>query len=542
MADGEIRMATMPRSRAEQLLEQMTLAQKVGQVFVFTFVSQEQALQDLALHPGGYVRIYSDALTVARQNAELQERSELPLFLSADFERGIGSTVGGAIDFATQMCLGATGNEEFSYRAARVIAEEALAMGINMNYVPVLDVNVNEANPIINTRSFGEDPELVAKLGAAFIRGTQDSGVAACGKHFPGHGDTSVDSHTNLGSIDVDRQRLEAVELVPFRKAIETGVDAIMSAHLLIPAYEPEPIPATLSRRIMTGLLREELGFDGVAVSDALEMGGIAKHFRAEEAIVRAVNAGVDQLIMPLDNGRAVRTLLNAVESGQVTEERLNEAVLRILALKVRRGILDREPLNLSRISTELNTPAHQREALEANLAGVTLVKNSGEVLPLKPSQSAAFISFSNFEDSRTYFLEPKTAGNHLASEGITIHNVNCGMLDERAVHEFNVVDKAIQAAREADVIILGAYVKVVINRGSVGLEERYTRFVKSLIDMKKPIVLVSFGSPYLLKQFPDVDAYVCGYGATEATQKATAMLLAGKAEFRGKLPVTLSI
>lgn len=544
---------------ADKLLGSFSLEEKIGQIFIFTFVNQKQALLDLALYPGGFVRIYSDVLTVARQNAELQARSAVPLILAADFERGIGSTVTGAIDMATMMCLGATGDEQIAYRASRAIAEEARAIGINSNYVPVLDVNINEANPIINTRSFGGHPELVARMGAAFIRGHRDAGVITCGKHFPGHGDTAVDSHTNLGSIPADRSRMDAVELVPFRAAIAAGVDCIMSAHLLIPAYEPdETLPATLSYRIMTGLLREELGFQGVAVSDALEMGAIARNFSPAEAIIRAVNAGIDQLIMPTDNSRAVRILLDAVREGKVSEARLDEAVGRLLMLKESRGLLreaesgataaDGYPVryaaqaaDLTDLASRVDTEEHRAVALEAALAGTTLLRNEGGVLPLKSGQKAAVITFSNAEDSRTYYLEPKTFASHL-SEFLEVEHVACAMLDERAVHEFGVVERALEAAAGADILIIGAYAKVVINRGSVGLEDRYVEFVRQLEQFGKPVVLVSFGSPYLIKQFPRVAANVCCYGATEANQRAAALLLTGQGSFKGKLPVTVTL
>ncbi|MGI8908675.1 MAG: glycoside hydrolase family 3 protein [Candidatus Sumerlaeaceae bacterium] len=529
-------------SGVDKLLGEMTLEEKVGQVFIFTIVNEVQAMQDLALHPGGYVRIYSDALTVARQNATLQAGSKTPLLLSADFERGIGSTVTGAVDLVTNMCIGATGDDQFAYRCGKAIAQEAIAMGINMNYVPVLDVNINEDNPIINIRAFGGKPELVARMGAAFIRGSQAGGVITCGKHFPGHGDTSVDSHTNLGSIEADRNRMERVELLPFRAAIAVGVDAMMSAHLLIPAFEPEPLPATLSRRIMHNLLREELGFDGVTVSDALEMGGIAKNFSPEEAIVRAVNAGIDQLIMPVHNARSTGILLDAVKDGRVSETRIDEAVARILTLKERRGVMDAAPIDLSNLAGRLNTPEHQQDALEAALAGITLITNKGGALPLQQNRRVAVISFSNFEDSRSYYLEPKTFASHLRAQGLRVSDVNCAMLDERAVHEFQVMDRAVQAARESDVVVLGAFVRVVINRGCVGLERRYVDFVERICALGKPVVLVSFGNPYLVKQFREVQAYVCGYGSTEATQHAMALLLAGKRPFLGNLPVALSL
>lgn len=528
--------------RVDDLLGSMTVEEKAGQVFIFTFHNPQQAENDLKLNPGGYVRIYSDALTVARQNAFLQSRSSIPLILTADFERGIGSTVSGPIDSVGNMCLGASGDENLAYRNGRMIAEEARAIGINMNYVPVLDVNINEQNPIINTRAFGGEPELVARLGCAFIRGTQDAGVLPCGKHFPGHGDTQTDTHTSLGVIEADRDRLDSVELLPFRRAIECGVEAIMSAHLAIRAFETELIPATMSRRIMHHLLREELGFAGVTISDALEMGGITRQFPPEEAIVRAFNAGCDQLIMPMDNARAVRILLDAIRDKRIKEERLDEAVARILQMKEKGGLFGERYRVPADLINKLNTPEHYQIALESALAGITLVANRDEVLPVRRDQKIAVVTLSSSEDGRSYFLEPKSLGSHCSRFAENVQTVNCGQLDEWMVEQQQVVRRAITAAKDSDVVIVGAYVKVVINSGSVYLEERYSSFIGELASIGKPVVLISFGNPYLVKQFPEVAAYVCAYGGSEAAQEAAAMLVCGERPFRGKLPVKITI
>lgn len=537
----------------ESLLGSMTLDQKVGQVFVFTFNNLTHALHDLRLHPGGFIRIYSDAMTAAKQHAELQARTELPLLIAADFERGVGCNVTGAADMVTLMTLGAAGDEDLARRAGRAIAEEAAALGVNMNYVPVLDVNVNDDNPIINTRSFGGDAALVARLGAAFIAGHREGGTLTCGKHFPGHGDTAVDSHSNLGAITVDRARLDAVELVPFRAAIAAGVDAIMSAHLLIPCVDPSGLPGTLSRPIMTDLLRGELGFTGVAVSDALEMGAIARNYGPAEAIVLAFNAGVDQLIMPLDNARAVKALRDAVADSRVTEERLDEAVGRILTMKEKQGLLARDgagsgggytarTTDLTDLAARLDTAEHRATALDAALAGITLVHDdpAAPLLPLAPGHKVAVVTFSNQNDGRSHFLLPKTFGDHLAICLPDVTVCHCATLEEHHPHEFGARDRALAAAAKADVIVLGAHVAVVIAQGSIGLESKYLEFLAELAALGKPTVLVSFGSPYIGRQVP-ADAYVCAYGETEAAQQAAAMLLAGERPFRGTAPVSLA-
>jgi len=528
--------------RVAELLDRMTLEEKVGQVFVFTFVSRRQALNDLRLYPGGFVRIYCDALTLARQTLELQAGSRIPLIVSADFERGIGSTVYGAVDMVGNMALGAADNETLTYEAARAIAEEARAMGVNMNYVPVVDVNTNAANPIINTRAFGSDADLVARHGAAFIRGSRDGGVLTCAKHFPGHGDTATDSHSALGAVRVSRERLEAVELKPFRAAVAAGVDAVMSAHVQFPALDPDGLPATLSPRIMSGLLREEMGFAGVAVSDALEMGAIARYFQPGEAVVRAFNAGVDQLLMPRNPARAVAQLREAVEGGAIRLARLDEAVGRILTMKERGGLFDAPLVAPESLPARLDTAAHRATALQVALEGGTLLHARDGVLPLDPSRMTAVITFSSDEDSRTYFMEPRSFAAHLEARLGRVESVHCGLLDERAVHEFGAVEAAHAMARESDVVVVGAYSRVVINSGSADLDSRFGDFFASLAALGKPVIFVSFGNPYILAHMRGAAAYVCAYGTSEAAQEGTAMLLCGEAPFLGRLPVQVML
>jgi beta-N-acetylhexosaminidase len=528
--------------KVSRLLDSMSVEQKVGQVFVFTFISEAQALQDLRLHPGGYIRLISDVLTMARQSNELQSRSPIPLIISADFERGVGPTIAGGTDFCTMMALGATGDEKLAEELGFSIASEAAAIGVNLNYVPVMDVNVNPDNPIINTRSFGGDPELVARLGSAIIRGHRRAGVLSCAKHFPGHGDTDIDSHTSLSSIPLDRDRLDSVELKPFRAAIAAGVDCIMSAHLLIPAIEPEPLPATLSRKILHGLLREELGFGGVVTSDALDMGAIAGNYPIEQSTILAFNAGCDQLIMPTDNRHSVDILLRAVRVGAVTEERLNEAVGRILAMKEKAGILDWSPLDLRQTSERVAIPRHFELARTICRKAATLLHDRTGVLPLAPNQSIAVLSISNRENDRTPFLEPRMLGAALSNEyGGEVRSVHVGTLSGPHSHHGAAVDRAIAAAKSCDVIIVAAFISVVINRGHVGLDPEVIQFLDTIRNIGKPTILVSFGSPYLGRQIAWTDAFVCAYGGSESCQKSVAELLCGKAPFTGTLPVSLT-
>ncbi len=527
--------------RVQDLLGSMSLEEKTGQLFVFTWVSLPQVLHDMRLHPGGFVRIYSDAVTVAREHEILQADARIPLILGADFERGIGSTISGAVDIATNMGIGATGSEEIARACGNAIATEARAIGVNMNYVPVVDVNTNPLNPVIGVRSFGGDARAVARLGAAFIRGSREGGVLTSAKHFPGHGDTAADTHSDLAVLQADRARLDSVELLPFRHAIEAGVDSIMTAHLRVPAVEPDPLPATLSPRVIRDLLRGELGFDGVVVSDALEMGAITRNFPPREAYVRAINAGVDNLIMPLDNENAVRLVVDAVRSGEISGERLDEAAGRILTMKENRGLFDEPRYSVpDDLLTRINTPAHRQLALRANLQGITLVRDDAGILPLKPGTRVAALSFSNHEEYRSYFAEPRSFGAHIARAGFPCEWAHCGTLADATLHEHGVLDRALRAAERADVIVLGAFVRIVLASGTIRLEPRFVEFARKLANLGKPVVAVAFGNPYALGQLPMAGALVAAYGFGEATQEAAAQLICGSSPFRGKLPVTL--
>ncbi|GIX44634.1 MAG: hypothetical protein KatS3mg130_1042 [Candidatus Sumerlaea sp.] len=297
------------------LVDSMSLEEKVGQVFIFTLKNLRQALNDLQLHPGGFVRIYSDALTVAKQNLALQSATRIPLWLAADFEQGVAPTVSGGIHAVPAMGLGATGDTAHTFAVAKAIAEEASALGVNLNFMPVVDVNTDPRNPVINIRSFGEDPHAVAQHGIAFMRGLNAGGLVACAKHFPGHGATHVDSHSGLPVIDGTVERLWNVELLPFREAIAAGIPMIMTGHLSVPALDESGKAATLSPIILQKVLRGELGFKGVIISDALDMGAIANAMSEEDAVVSAFNAGVRHFAYA---SRAPSSHASAAGSGKV--------------------------------------------------------------------------------------------------------------------------------------------------------------------------------------------------------------------------------
>src|SRR5215470_7769111 len=386
----------------ETTLKQMSVEEKVGQLLFTTYhgsftASDSSAYADMMrdveqLHVGGFINVTqgsplgflkSQAYPSAVLNNQLQSRSKLPLLFGADFERGTAMRLDEGTSFPTAMAVAAAGNPEDAYTMGKVTALEARAAGIQWIYAPDADVNSNPANPIINTRSFGEDPQRVSEFVTEFIRGVQENGGLATAKHFPGHGDTTADSHIDLPVVTADRQRLDKLELVPFRAAIAAGVGSIMTGHLNVPALEPDPnTPATLSSRVLTDLLRKQLGFEGLVVTDAMDMGGITVRYAPGDAAVRAFLAGVDALLMPPVPDAAYEALLSAVKSGQISQERLDASVRRILQAKARLGLNQNRLVNITALNEKFGSNTWQAAAQEISDRGVTLLRDKQHLLP----------------------------------------------------------------------------------------------------------------------------------------------------------------
>ena len=377
---------------AESLLRSMTLEQKAGQLFMSWILSndEDQGVARRQMHAwirevglGGVVLSLGSALQAQALIADLQGVSKVPLLVAGDFEGGVSFRLTGTTNMGNQMLVGATGLSRLAREMGRVAGEEGRALGFHWSFSPVVDVNVNPRNPIINVRSFGADPGTVARMGVACIEGIQGAGLIACAKHFPGHGDVDSDSHLVMPTIPGDRERLERVELLPFRAAVNGGVGSIMTAHLAVPGLGEDPsVPATLSPKILTELLRDDMGFQGIVVTDALDMGGVGGELEPGEVSVRALIAGSDMLLMPPDPVAARDAVVAAVRSGRVPPARLDEAVGRLLRAKERLGLFSR---------TRRAGDWRQVVASRGNLAvaeeiarrGVTLVKDDGGLLPL---------------------------------------------------------------------------------------------------------------------------------------------------------------
>ncbi|WP_304451672.1 glycoside hydrolase family 3 protein [Nocardiopsis sp. YSL2] len=485
---------------APELLAGMDLDDKIGQLLVLTAqgtTAAENAARIEAYRPGGV--IYFDAnLTDAEQIAGMsagvqdlaaQQGQGVPLFVGVDQEQGMVARLPVGTRFPDAMAVGASHDTAMAELLAGTTATELSALGINLDYAPVADVNTDPDNPVIGIRSFGSDPDLVAEMAVAEAAAFAEGGVVSVVKHFPGHGDTDVDSHTGLPVIDLPRERWEQEHLPPFRAAVEADVDAIMTAHVLMPGLDSsdDPDPATLSPSIIGGILREELGYDGVVTTDALNMEGVRQRYDDGEVAVRAVEAGVDQLLMPPDPAAAVAALRTAVEEGRITEERVDESVLRVLTLKEKRGILEADPVDPSAAADAMG---HEEAAQTVADASVTLLRNEDGLLPLRDTP-----------------VRVEGAG----------------------------ADTIAAALTEAGVTVDASAPALVVGTDGATPEQRAL-----VASAQGPVIVVAQGGPYDLAAFPDVDAFLAVYSSVEVSRTAAARVIAGEIDPAGTLPVDI--
>lgn len=464
----------------------------------------------------------------------MQRAARVPLMVGGDFERGASMRVEGTTMFPHAMAFAAAGNPAYSRFEGEETAREARALGVHWVYYPVADVNNNPDNPIINIRSFGENPEMVAAHVTAFIEGAhadKKNFVLATAKHFPGHGDTAMDTHINLASIAADRERLERVELVPFKAAIAAGVDAIMTAHIAVPALAPPDIPATLSPEILTGLLRKELGFNGLVVTDALEMGGIAKGFSAAEAAVRAIEAGADTLLMPSDPDAAIKGVVAAVNNGRLTRKRIQESVARLLAAKERMGLSRARVVGLEDIEDVLNSPEASEKAQEIADRAVTLVRNNGNAVPLSAPDKTCYVVMQESRSSTSGLLFTQELRNR--HPNVRVATIEPGMPRP-------LLDEAVAKLGACDVYAVAAFATVSAYRGSVGLAGDLPAVMQGMTGSGKPVVLIALGNPYLLRNFPDVTAYLATFSSVPVSETAAVKALLGEMPITGRLPISI--
>ncbi|MFD8488726.1 glycoside hydrolase family 3 protein [Streptomyces sp. NPDC059712] len=540
------------------LISRMTLEEKVGQLFVMrvyghSATDPDQADIDANLKEIG-VRTAAELIARYRvggiiyfawahntrdphqiadlsngiQKASLEQPRGLPMLISTDQEHGIVARVGEpATLFPGAMAVGAGGSRSDARTLGRIAGAELNALGIRQDYSPVADVNVNPANPVIGVRSFGADPDAVAELVAAEVTGYQRSGVAACAKHFPGHGDTATDSHTGFPVITHSREEWEKLDAPPFRAAIEAGIDAIMTAHLMVPALDDSGDPATLSRPILTGILREELGYDGVVVTDSLGMQGVRTKYGDARVPVLALKAGVDQLLNPPDLPLAWNAVLTAVKDGELTEARLDESILRVLRLKAKLGLFGDAYTSRRDVDRTVGTRAHLAAADRIAKRTTTLLVNEGHLLPLSRREHRKLLVVGADPASPSGTTGPPTGvlAGALTELGFTATALSTGTAPSAAV-----IDRAVAAAGDADAVVVATY------NVTAGSSQR--TLVTRLLETGKPVVAVAVRNPYDVAQLPGVPAFLAAYSWTDVEVRAAARVITGRARPRGKLPV----
>jgi beta-glucosidase-like glycosyl hydrolase/CubicO group peptidase (beta-lactamase class C family) len=536
-------------------LQAMTLEEKLGQMIMVAcyggFVSTESAEFERLVrlveenHAGGLMiatrpgmlgiersQVYATAALVSA----LQSRARVPLLVAGDFERGTAMRLEEGTSFPHAMAVAATRRPEDATTMGRITALEARAAGVPWVFAPVADVNSNPANPIINIRAFGEDPRQVSAFVSAFVRGVEENGGLATAKHFPGHGDTDMDSHLDLPTVTGDRARLERVELPPFRAAIEAGVSTMMTGHLAVPALEPEAnLPVPFSEQITTGTLRRELGFEGLVVTDSLDMGGVAARYSPAEVAVRSVLAGSDLLLSPPEPDAALAGLREAVASGRLPLARIDEAVTRILRAKARLGLYKGSGPNLEGLAGTFGRPEFARAALDIADRGVTLLRDTPRLLPLDATRPTRALLVAVAGDP-----DPRPAEALERELRARVDSLQALRYDTRYSPPGRTKELNLPAAESYDVMIVALCVRVADRKGSVGLPEDQVAAVRRLLATEKPVVVCCFGSPYLIAQFQEAKTWLAAFSSVDVAQQAAARAIFGQITVGGKIPVTV--
>jgi beta-N-acetylhexosaminidase len=544
---------TPDQRAAQSIMKSMSLHDRVAQLIVGTCYGEAPATKSAEyqkyrhwvhdLHIGGFIvanRVDHGAIRNAEPHAmalflnQMQKMSKTPLLVAADFERGASMRVTGGAQFPYNMAYGAGRDLDATRYEGLATAREARAIGVHWIFAPVADVNNNPENPVINTRSFGESAEDVAQHVAAYIDGAHSdpkNRVMLTAKHFPGHGDTDTDSHMALAKVTANKERLETLEFTPFRAAIAHNVDSIMTAHLSVPALEPDEIPATVSSKVLTGVLREELKFQNIIVTDAMDMQGVAQMFTPGEAAVRAIDAGADVLLMPLNPETVIRAVIGAVENGRLKRARIDESVMRVLEAKVRVGVIKKKLVDLDEISDVFDSQEDTAHAQQASDRAVTLVRNEHDLLPLASASQSCLI----------VVVERRTS------------NAGTRMVDSyrkfAPKSQISIVDASMNAAAlsasagdtsKCSAIVVAAFATVAAYRGGVGLGGELTPFIVKLTEGSAPVAIIAMGNPYLLSAFPKTAAYVATFSSTPPSELSAVKALFGEIPITGHIPVTI--
>jgi beta-N-acetylhexosaminidase len=564
---------------AEKTLRKMSPEEKVGQLFMiwtraeFLNVNNPVYLQlrDTMnkYHVGSFaitVRYESPFLyknepyEAAELLNRLQSDSKLPLLVAADFELGLSNRLNGTTAFPNAMAIGATGNLKYAEAFGRITAAEARAIGVHWNFFPVSDVNSNPDNPIINTRSFGEDPQQVGDFVTAYIRGAHSADMLVTAKHFPGHGDTATDSHLGLAQVTGDRARLDSVELPPFKKAIDAGVDAIMVGHLKVPAIDPNPnAVATVSPLIVTGLLKQQLHFQGLVVTDALDMAGLTQLYASDigREAVDAFKAGDDMLLIPPDLDAAYRAVLAAVKSGEISETRLDESVLKILKTKASLKLNKARPVDLATLDRTIGTPEHIAEGQHMADDAITLVRRNGTVLPLTKAGTETKrlpyqpgVAVSNRLLAVIFTDNVRLDAGHTLERQVKLRVPDANVIYTDATLAPMMATDILSAVQQAQKIVVAVFASPsagrVVNtatgvRASASMADASMALLHQILKSAPSNTIVfAMGNPYLARDFPEVQNYLCAFSAAPVSEMGAARALFGEIEIHGHLPVTI--
>lgn len=528
--------------KVDSLLEQMSLEEKIGQLFSIraygNYKSQDDhSYQELlhkinTFHVGGITFFSGDTYGQTVLTNKLQRASDIPLWISEDMEYGAAMRLSDATRFPPAMAVAATQNPRYAYWMGKITAKEAKALGVNQIFGPVLDVNNNPDNPVINVRSFSGDPDTVSAYGTQFINGVQSEGLVSTAKHFPGHGDTDTDSHLSLPVIKYGYSRLDSVELAPFRAAIRDSISSVMSAHIAYPSISSEnDLPATMDSTMLNGILRDSLGFSGMVVSDALEMRGISSHYSPGEAVIKALKAGVDLMVLSPDELTAIHEVKVAVQNGRIAEKHINNSARKLLQWKKDNDLFKRSSVNISSLSNKIGIRSHKLKADEIGRKSLTLVKNKNDLLPIKP-QKFPDITVISVSDGHT-----GNAGNHFVDLLRNHHrNVHAHVLDDRSGPEEK--KQMMTDAQDSDLVIIGSFIYVRSGQ-SVQLSDDDRRLLKRIY-RDTPSLLVAFGNPYVVQDLADTDAQLMAWASSDQQVENTVPALFGGSEINGKLPIRI--
>jgi beta-N-acetylhexosaminidase len=530
----------------EKTLRSLTLRERIGQMIVVGALGEYKNVtgekfadirrQISENKVGGFVFYRGDVLELAALTNEMQRVSKVPLLMAADFERGLPMQIKSGTSFTHNMGIAATGDTNFAYQKGRIIAEEMRAIGINWLYGPVSDVANNPGNTMINVRSYGEDPATTARFVAAEVRGLRDGGVLSTAKHFPGHGDTPIDSHITLPVINIKRDRFNQVELAPFRAAIAAGLDSLMTAHIALPEITGNNLPASLAPEINVELVRRELKFDGIITTDSLGMGAIIKNYPGTEGALRAIKSGADVALLPPDPRGAIDAIEKSVLSGEIPRAQIDASVRRILRAKYKVGLANpkNRTVDLNLVNRIVEKPENVRIANTIAERSITLLRNENNLLPLSARQAAnaMFIIAAGDDDSDQGNVFKAAVESRLKGARVV-------KVDKRTTEK--EYDAIFDDAKKAGTVVVAPFVKRAALKGTIELPETEAAFIRKLLDEKKTVAVIAMGSPYQILQFPKARVYAAGWAVEDAAQTAAARAIFGETAIQGRSPIGLS-